>query len=535
MKTKLLLILFALFISKVNAQQLIYDFSPGNAQFFKKLDQKIYFQGYDTNNGRALWQSDGTADNTFLFKDTDSRNDYVGTIGTGSAILNNTFYFIASDENSAGEIWKTDGTDAGTVKVTNFINERVTTLTTAGNAIYFLIKKEDDKLEVWKTNGTDSGTVLVKEISSIWNTPTFEGQCNNIFIFSIQPANTNDSRVWRSDGTSAGTFPVTEQMDGNGSGFVGGSGGTSILTQFIEYNNKLYFASRHFLFETDGTLENTKKVATVRNPSVGGLVNYDDVIAVDGNLYLMFISLKNFTNSTGSIEILKFNTINNSIVQVYKQQIDKYFSASNLTKIGNSLVFTTSNATEGTELVSLNLANNVVSNIGELAVLNDLDEFQIPFNTEVSTLKFNENQYFIHGAIDKDDNRKGWIYDSNLKTIENIPNLDNVRLPFEFNNYLYYSKENKLWKYSKNLSNPLIASKPSLLFYPNPSTDFVNIQSENNNEVESVQIFDLNGKLVSNKTDFNANKIDVTRLNQGAYILKAKVNGTEISKKIIKN
>ncbi|MFH7014897.1 T9SS type A sorting domain-containing protein [Flavobacterium sp. FlaQc-47] len=42
-------------------------------------------------------------------------------------------------------------------------------------------------------------------------------------------------------------------------------------------------------------------------------------------------------------------------------------------------------------------------------------------------------------------------------------------------------------------------------------------------------------KTDGNKADFNANKIDITRLNQGAYILKAKVNGTEISKKIIKN
>jgi ELWxxDGT repeat protein len=535
MKTKLLLFLFAFFISKINAQQMIYDFSPGIAQSFKKFDQKIYFEGYDTNNGRALWQSDGTTDNTFLFKDTHDRNDNISTIKTGSAVMNNTFYFIASDENSAGEIWKTNGTDEGTVKVTNFLNGRVKTLTVVGNFIYFLITKEDDKLDVWKTDGTDSGTVLVKEISSIWNIPSFEGQCNNMFMFSIQPAWTGNSRVWRSDGTSAGTFPVSEEMDGNGSGLVGGIGGTSILTQFITYNNKLYFASRYFLFETDGTVENTKKVATVRNTFLGGLVDYDDVIVVDNSLYLMFVSQKSFINSIGNISILKFDTTNNTIVSVYEKNIDKYFFASNLTRIGNSLVFTTSNATEGTELVSLNLADNVVSNIGQMAAANDLQAPGLALsNTLASTIKFNENQYFIHAGIDKDNNRKGWIYDLNLKTLENISNLDNVRLPFEFNNYLYYTKDGKLWKYSRNLSNPLIESKSPLVFFPNPSNAFVNIQTENNNEVESVQIFDLNGKLLSNKADFNDNKIDITSLNQGAYIFKVKVNGTEISKKIIK-
>ncbi|MFZ0596403.1 MAG: T9SS type A sorting domain-containing protein, partial [Flavobacterium sp.] len=383
---------------------------------------------------------------------------------------------------------------------------------------------------------TELGTVLVKEILSIWNLPSFEGECNNMFMFSIQPAMTNNSRVWRSDGTSAGTFPVSEEMDGNGSGMEGGLGGSSLLTQFIVNNNKLYFASRYFLFETDGTVENTKKVATVRNPLFGGLIYYDDVIAVDNKLYLMFTTQKSFMNSGGSISILKFDTTNNTIVSVYDKKIDKYFLASNLSIIDNSLVFTTSNATEGTELVSLNLADNVVSNIGELATANDLVDpaVALPINL-VSTVKFNQNQYFIQAGRDKNNNRKGWIYDLNLKTLENISNLDNIRAPFEFNNYLYYSKDGKLWKYSKNLSNPLIGNKSSLVFYPNPSNDFVNIKSENNDQVESVQIFDWNGKLVSNKADFNANKIDITRLNQGAYILKAKVNGTEISKKIIKN
>jgi ELWxxDGT repeat protein len=538
MKRKLLLVFFTLLFIEANAQQEIYNFSPDNTspQFFEKFNGKIYFEGYDTNNGRALWKSDGTSENTFFFKDTHSRNDKISTLKSGSAILNNTLYYIASDETSAGELWKTNGTIEGTIKVTNFLNGKVTTLTVVGNVIYFIIAKGDGKTSIWKTDGTELGTVLVKEISPTWNDPSFEGKCSNLFMFSIQPAGTNNTRVWRSDGTSEGTFPITEELDGNGSGMVGGSGGSSILTQFIEYNNKLYFASRHFLFETDGTVENTKNVATVRNPLLGGLVYYDDVIAVNNSLYLMFVTQKSFANTIGNISILRFDTLNNTIVSVYEKKIDKYFLASSLTRTGNSITFTTSNANGGTELVSLNLSDNVVSSIGELAGANDLEESPIALSINlVSMLKFNENQYFIRAGRDKINNRKGWIYDLDVKTLENISNLDNARLPFEFNNYLYYSKDGKLWKYSNNLSIPLIESGASLVFYPNPATDFVNIQDEYKNEVENVQIFDLNGKVVSGKTDFATDKIDVSRLNQGTYILKAKVKGTVISKKIIKN
>lgn len=533
MKTKLLLFLFAFFIPKIIAQQIIYDFSPGAPQSFKKIDGKFYFEGYDINNGRALWQSDGTTGNTVLFKDTHNRTDNISTIKAGSAFLNGIFYFIAADENSAGEIWKTDGSDKGTEKVTDFLNGRVTNLTVVGNVIYFLIKKEDDKLEVWKTDGTNGGTLLVKEILSVWNEPSFEGQCNDVFVFAIQPAGTSNSRVWRSNGTPDGTFPLTEEMDGNGSGMVGGSGGSSFLTQFITHNNKLYFTSRYFLYETDGTAENTKNVATVRNPLFGGLIYHDDIIVVDNNLYLMFVTQKTFNNYSGSVSLLKFDTSNNTILSVYERKIDKYFLASNLTKIGNSLVFTSSNVNAGTELVSFNLTDNTSSNMGELAAASELIDTVVPLSIYLtSIMKFNENQYFIQAGRDKDSNRKGWVYDLNMNTLKNISNLDNVRLPFEFNNYLYYSKDGKLWKYSNNLNTEFITKDSKLAIYPNPSADFVKIITFNNEKVENIEVFDLNGRLVISTS--NSSEINISNLIIGTYFAKIQIDGKLINKKIIK-
>lgn len=531
MKTKLLLFFLAFYISNTYSQQMIYDFSPGAPQYINKFADKLFLEGYDTNNGRALWQSDGTSENTFLLKDTHTRTENISTIKTGSAVLNNTLYFIAADENSTGEIWKT--TANGAEKVTSFIDGRVTTLTVVGNNIYFLMKKENDKLDVWKTDGTTSGTILVTEISSIWNTPSFQGQCNNTFMFAIQPAGTSNSRVWRSDGTSQGTFPVTEEMDGNGSGLVNGSGGSSMLTQFIEFNDKIYFSSRHYLYESDGTLENTKNVATVRNPLFGGLVHFDDVIAVDNNLYLMFVSVKAFSNVTNTITLLKFDTVNKTIATVYEKNTDEYFSPSNLTKIDNGIVFTTSNATLGTELVSLNLADNTISNIGQLAAAADLQMPSVALpNTISSIVKINNNEYFVYGARDKSNNRKGWIYKSDIKTLENITDLDNVFIPFEFNNFLYYSKGNKLWKYAKNLGTEFITKELQLTIHPNPSSDYVRINTINNEQVENIQVFDINGKLVISKS--NSSEINISNLSKGVYFAKIQIDGKLINKKIIK-
>lgn len=525
MKTKLLLFFLLCILAETNAQQKIYDFAE-YPWSLEKFNDKIIFKGSEVNTGYELWQSDGTTSNTTLLKDIypGSESSAINFRDQG-AIMNNDFYFIAKDENSKGEIWKTDGTIAGTVKVTSFVNGRTLKLTTVGNMIFFLIH-EDDKFQVWKTDGTTDGTLLVRDNLPTWsNAPSFQGKCDDVFIFTFRPYGSNNSRVWRSNGTSDGTFPITSEIDGNGSYETG----TSALTQYIEHNNKLYFVSRSFLYETDGTLENTKIMGNVWNAQQK-LVQYGTAIEANDNLYFMF-----FSAELNEVAIWKFDPVNRSVIEIYrKSSPQQYFFPSNFAKIDNSLVFSSSNETGGTSLVSLNLANYAESNLGELS--NGLSK-PIGFIEMIhagTILKINDNEYFISSA-EQNDLKKGYILDLKLNSLQHISALDNIWGYISYRDNLYYAKDSKLWKYAYSLKTPLVGNKSSLVFYPNPSTDFINIQAENENQVESVQIYDLNGRLVGNKAHLNMDKIDISNLNQGAYILKAKVNGNVISKKILKN
>ncbi|MFC0777896.1 T9SS type A sorting domain-containing protein [Flavobacterium sp. HJSW_4] len=523
MKIKLLLIFFAFVIVKANAQQKIYDFSS-YAGGFQKINNKLIFEASTSDTGREIWLSDGTTSNTKLIKDI-----YPGTESsvawtlTRSAEINNNLYFIAKDENSAGEIWKTDGTEAGTVKVTSFINGRTRKLTAVGNLIYFLIKEDDYKLQVWKTDGTTAGTVLVKDNLPIWNTPTFEGKCNSTFIFTFQPQGTNNSKVWRSDGTSAGTFSITDEIDGNGSD----SGGTSGLSQYIEHNGKLYFVSRYYLHETDGTFVNTKTIGEVWRAQIN-LVSHSSVIEAGNNLYFMF-----FSADLNKLSIWKFDSVNSKVGEIYSKTSTHYFPPSNFTKTANSLLFSSANETGGASLMSLNLVNFTETNLGELS--NGIPKpFMFIDMMDSSTFgKINDNQYYI-ASIDEKRFTKGYIFDSKLNSLQQISALDNVLNFVSFNNDFYYAKDNIFWKYGNNLSIPLRENKSALTFYPNPSSDFINVKAENEEEVESFQIFDLNGRLIMGEELGLNDKIDISKLSQGAYLLKAKVNGALISKKIIK-
>jgi hypothetical protein len=76
-------------------------------------------------------------------------------------------------------------------------------------------------------------------------------------------------------------------------------------------------------------------------------------------------------------------------------------------------------------------------------------------------------------------------------------------------------------------------SNTSLIF-PNPFTDFLNINSVAN--IEKIEIFNTNGrkmKTFQNKKQKDV-RIDLISLSSGIYILKARINGVENKYKIIK-
>ncbi|QLC65525.1 T9SS type A sorting domain-containing protein [Flavobacterium sp. LPB0248] len=523
MKTKLLLFFILCIFIETSAQQKIYDLTS-NPNSFLKFNGNLFFEASTENTSFEIWKSDGTPENTAILHAMNVSKGYnpKRILNTGSAILNGKLFFIARDNLSNGEIWRTDGINE-TVKITDFLNGRAEKLTTVGNSIFFLMKTSNYVLQIWKTDGTKEGTVLVKDNLPIWNKPTFEGELNNTFIFTFQVVNSNDSRVWRSDGTSEGTYPISDQMDGNGSGL----GGTAAFTQYSKSANKLYFVSRNYLFETDGTPENTINRGNVWNGSFK-LADFSDVIEVNGNLYFMFFSADYF-----NVEIWKFNLANKDLSMVYSAQKSQYFYPSSFVYKNDSLIFCGPNNANGTSLLSMKLSNNEISEIKEMPSRSKPFVF-FAYEAAAFIYNINNNEYFITSPENEKQERSGYIFNYNLQKVENITALDNVSEAISYNDYLYYSKDNKLWKYASNLNVISIDKQPSLTLYPNPSTDFVQINLPNSESIQTVNIFDINGRLVTDLLTFHDNRIDVSRLAKGIYNVQIKYGNSLINKKIVK-
>ena len=68
--------------------------------------------------------------------------------------------------------------------------------------------------------------------------------------------------------------------------------------------------------------------------------------------------------------------------------------------------------------------------------------------------------------------------------------------------------------------------------YPNPAKDYISIQS-NNIKINSVEVYNVIGKRLLLSTKLNDNKLNISNLNAGVYLLKISANERTLVKKVI--
>lgn len=77
------------------------------------------------------------------------------------------------------------------------------------------------------------------------------------------------------------------------------------------------------------------------------------------------------------------------------------------------------------------------------------------------------------------------------------------------------------------------AANTKLSVYPNPATDVLNISLSNGTAIETVNIYNISGKLVNN-TKLNGNQIDISQLNSGVYMVEVLTANGSFKTKFVK-
>lgn len=318
---------------------LVKDINPINGSFPDHLfafNGEVYFSANEGFFGTELWKTDGTEAGTVLVKNI---HPYYGQGSNPNnfTIYNNELYFLATDYYSFGSysIWKTDGTESGTIKVYDNGASKISGLYVANNKLYVnigVLAEFDTATNLLTPLVVDSEYPVIDEINSFENGLYFITSINfsrqNIRLYRLdesgnvlllkefnQPANgdidihnltqvgsevyfsiTTDFNsqedtdvLWKTDGTSSNTLPVKsfgwDRFTGD-----------SKISNFIEYNNELFFdggsKNNHVLWKSNGSESGTVKVNDI---PIDRTVNF---VILDGMLY--FTNNQNLWFTDGS-------------------------------------------------------------------------------------------------------------------------------------------------------------------------------------------------------------------------------------------
>ncbi|PWG04603.1 hypothetical protein DIS07_11705 [Polaribacter aquimarinus] len=477
---------------------------PGysNPSNFIELNGVVYFSATTQTNGKELWKTDGTAAGTELVKDInpDAKD---GLANSNFAVLNNKLYFFANDGTTGMELFESDGTAANTKLVSNINGTDVSSinnsaLITMNNELFFAANDGVTNVELWKSDGTDSGTVLLKDIN-----------------------------------TSSGSF-------------------ASNLTVH-PHTNKFYFSaydgSGTYLWESDGTTANTKK-QNIKNPSNFTLSGTRDIGDRNGTTTIYNTELF-FTGDSPSLNRgteLWVATYSGTIQQVFDVNSGSDSSyPSVLTNVNGKLYFRANNGANGYELWKVTnnsfaeMVKDINSGSGSVQItsmgsLGDLVFFNAP-EDPVNAPNYNYELWISDGT----DVGTKLFQDINPSTVQ-YSGGSNPSSYFTHNNVLYFSATNgtsgyELWKLEQtalSVKNETRSQLAELSIYPNPTSDILNIQVENQ-QIESVKVYSLFGKEVMHISDnTGVEKVDISNLSSGVYLLKLKTEVGFFTKKIIK-
>lgn len=343
------------------------------------FNNTLYFIANDGVSGDEIWKTDGTESGTIMVKNI---NPYSSGLTNGNQflILNNYFYFFANDGTNGAELWKSDGTESGTImvkdiRIGNYSSSYVLKGSQLNNLIIFEANNGSTGSEIWKSDGTASGTTLIKDIN---NTNSGSISYNNKFVkfnnsvYFIANDGIYGDEIWKTDGTLNGTILLKDINNGSSS-----------LEKFHvdEINNKLFFftsskySSDRKLWVSDGTSIGTFELSNIKDSNLSGLeenfvtTNSATIVTGEDETHGNELWITDGTIS-GTSFFADLNYSSGSNPSKFTNVNDNVFFRARGTKYGNQL-FKSDGTRIGTKLIKdINIGNDCIDDLSEMRSIN---------------------------------------------------------------------------------------------------------------------------------------------------------------------
>lgn len=407
-----------------NGHEVVKDISPGaggssptnltvsGAGFTTESPGVMYFVAGTSNEGRELWKTDGTTDEsgTSLVKDIrvgvdSSEIQNITPLVTNTDNGLNTTYsyrvlFSADDGSVGNELWISDGTSDGTTLIKDITAGELSSdlrnfVSVSPGLVVFTVGDPETRLELWRTDGTSNGTKIIEDfdveddVSAQSNSPTKFRQ--PILIGTNLYFMLGDDELWRSnciDDTG------TELIYRFRSGTAGSDSGLFTLVQ----NGNAVFAAQSVdegvePWITDGTANGTQLLSDI---AIGISNSLPDEFTAAGSNKFFFAASGNGGDRelyiTEGLSVTRLKDINESASSFpsnlfwHSSSSTLYFTASS--SASNQEVWRSNGTESGTTLLkdlnggSLNEPESVGSSPAEFTAIGDRVYFSATnFNT----------------------------------------------------------------------------------------------------------------------------------------------------------
>jgi ELWxxDGT repeat protein len=233
----------------------VVDFTAGVAgSSFEPMvpcSTKVYFNAFPRN---MLCVADPSGITPLVPISTTKLRD-----GIAAAAMGDSVFFV----NHQNELWRSDGTVSGTQSIAPVGVSSINHLSTNGRAVFFDAYDAPFRRRLWKTDGSAAGTLPLLEIAPYGATskPEDLARVGAYVVFSAEDSS-HGRELWSTDGTPAGTVLLQDIVVGTGAPDLE----DDIVWQDVRYYGIANTSNGAELWRTDGTPSGTyllKSFATV--------------------------------------------------------------------------------------------------------------------------------------------------------------------------------------------------------------------------------------------------------------------------------
>ena len=223
-----------------------------NAADFTVLGNQLLFVADDGVHGIELWKLDALGGTPALLKDTRPGPEG-GANGRLTRVGDQVFFTVRYGSSTAVDLWRTDGTAAGTIRLT-FNHITPDNLVEFNGRLYFIARLNGD-YEDWSSDGTVAGTAPVTKFAEFGlsqHVPSKLTVHGDRIFFAY------GSQLWSTDGTWLGAAFVVNAAPEEP---------TFSLVNLTSAGRYLFFSAWNGLWRSDGTTAGSIRLKQIQHDS----------------------------------------------------------------------------------------------------------------------------------------------------------------------------------------------------------------------------------------------------------------------------